>query len=63
MWRGEDVGTLLELLEKNRAELNQNREVPVDYAIGYGKILEEEGMRKADKMMYENKFKMKSVKR
>lgn len=63
LWRGEDVGTLLELLEKNRAELNQNREVPVDYAIGYGKILEEEGMRKADKMMYENKFKMKSVKR
>lgn len=51
---------VLELLESNCLKLNEKRIIPVSYAIGYGKILEEKGIEKADKMMYENKLKMKA---
>lgn len=59
LWRGNDANAFLELLEQNRIKLNENRVISVSFAIGYGKILEEGGMEKADKMMYENKAKMK----
>ena len=60
LWNGKDANQFLEALEKNCEQLNENRIIPVSFAIGYGKILEEDGILKADKMMYENKARMKA---
>ena len=59
LWKGDDANIFLEELEKNRLLLNEGRVIPVSFAIGYGKILEKDGIEEADKMMYENKVKMK----
>jgi len=59
LWNGTDPQQYLKALEKNRVQLNKERIIPISFAIGYGKILEEDGIQKADKMMYENKCKMK----
>lgn len=59
LWTGGDAQEYLIRLEENCRRINQKREIPVDFAIGYGKILEEDGIQKADRMMYENKSKMK----
>lgn len=58
-WRGRDVEELLELLENKRNELNRRRMVPLNFAVGYGRISDMDGMEKADRMMYENKARMK----
>lgn len=63
LWKGKDAKIFLEELEKKRLRLNEGRAIPVSFAIGYGRILEEGGIEKADKMMYENKAKMKGGKR
>ena len=47
------------LLDKNCSQLNEKRIIPVDFAIGYGKLQDEDGIDKADRMMYENKAKAK----
>ena len=60
LWNGTDAEEFMKSLEKNCKKLNRERVVPVSFAIGYGKILEEVGLEKADRMMYENKAKMKS---
>ena len=62
LWRGTNVEQLLEVLEKNRKRLNHGRVVPLSYAVGYGRILEADGIEKADRMMYENKVRMKKNK-
>lgn len=60
LWRGEDIHAFLETLEANRVRLNKERIIPLSFAIGYGNLSDEDGMEKADKMMYENKIKMKN---
>lgn len=62
LWKGEDIGGFLEVLEKERVKLNSERIIPVSFAIGYGRLSEDDGMEKADRMMYENKAAMKSLK-
>lgn len=62
LWKGADADKFLEILDKNCKQLNKERIIPVSFAIGYGKILEEDGLRKADMMMYENKVRMKGGK-
>lgn len=60
LWKGNDVDSFLKLLHHKNQVLNRTRTVPVSFAIGYGKILDSTGMEDADKMMYENKIKMKA---
>lgn len=59
LWRGTDTATFLEKLEKNSRQVNEPRIIPVSFAIGYGRILDSDGLKKADKMMYENKIRIK----
>ena len=59
LWNHSNPSALLNTLEKNRQQLNQTRMVPISFAIGYGRILEENGLESADHMMYENKRHMK----
>ncbi len=59
LWNGTDAKSYLKSLEENCKQLNKERIIQISFAIGYGKILEKDGMEKADKMMYENKAKMK----
>ncbi len=54
-----DISTFLEELEKNRKEYNKDMLFPISFAIGYGQLLDPDGIETADKMMYENKKKMK----
>ncbi|MGN0140912.1 MAG: GGDEF domain-containing protein [Roseburia sp.] len=61
LWRGEQADAFLEMLEEKRIQLNKERVVPVSFAIGYGRISEEDGIEKADRMMYENKRRMKET--
>ena len=60
LWKHDNPALLLDLLEENRQKLNLTRIIPVSFAIGYGHILDENGMDKADNMMYENKRRMKA---
>lgn len=60
LWKGNDAEDFLKLLEHKRQILNKQRNVPASYAIGYGKILDSNGMEDADKMMYRNKAEMKA---
>ena len=60
LWKGTDVNEFLTLLEKKRVKLNEERIIPLNFAIGYGKILEENGIVGADEMMYGKKRKMKA---
>lgn len=59
LWKGTDADRYLEALDKNCRKLNEYRIIPISFAIGYGRILEQDGIHKADKMMYENKARMK----
>lgn len=59
LWKGTDADSYLEALDKNCKQLNVNRTVPLNFAIGYGKVLERDGAEKADRMMYANKIRMK----
>lgn len=63
LWKGNDAPAFLKLLEQKNRVLNKTRHIPVSFAIGYGKILDSNGMENADQMMYENKAKMKAQKR
>lgn len=63
LWQGEDPDALLRKLEQNCCRTNETRILPMHFAIGYGRILEEDGMQKADRMMYENKARMKGKSR
>lgn len=62
LWKGEDIHVLLDSLSQNCAQLNRKRVIPISYAIGYGKVLDKNGIDKADKMMYEHKRSMKENK-
>lgn len=59
LWSGTDADKYLEALDENCKRFNRNRTVPISFAIGYGKILEDDGVEKADRMMYANKARMK----
>ena len=63
LWKGSDAQAFLKLLNHKNKELNRTRHIPVSFAIGYGKILDSNGMEDADAMMYENKAKMKQGRR
>ena len=63
LWKGSDADSFMELLQHKTQLLNKSRTVPVSFATGYGKLLDSNGMEDADKMMYENKAKMKAKKR
>ena len=64
LWHHDNPSSLLNTLEENRHKLNQTRMIPISFAIGYGRILDENGIDSADNMMYENKRRMKgNVKR
>ena len=63
LWKGTDPEAFLETLENNRQKLNKTLHVPVNFSIGYGKILDEGGIDHADNMMYSNKMKMRAKKR
>lgn len=60
LWNGEDAKQYLAALEECCRLVNQERAVPLEFAIGYGRVLEEDGLKKADRMMYENKIRMKA---
>ena len=60
LWKGQNPQVFLNVLANNTAKMNLNRSFPVSFAIGYGKILDSNGLEDADKMMYENKAKMKA---
>lgn len=60
LWNQDNPSILLNALEENRKKLNHSRLVPINFAIGYGRILDENGIDDADKMMYENKRSMKT---
>lgn len=62
LWHGTDADLFLNALETKCKSLNETRIIPVSFAIGYGKISEEDGLQKADRMMYENKARMKGIK-
>lgn len=59
LWNGTDADEYLKALDGTCKRLNKNRTVPLNFAIGYGKILEDDGIEKADRMMYANKIRMK----
>ena len=59
LWNGDDIPAFLESLEKNKKPYMKETVLPISFAIGYGKILDPDGVEIADKMMYENKTKMK----
>lgn len=59
LWNLDNPPAFLSTLEKNRQKLNLTRMVPISFAIGYGRILDENGIDSADSMMYENKRRMK----
>lgn len=59
LWHGADADGYLEALDANCKRVNKNRTVPISFAIGYGRVLEDDGAEKADKMMYANKIRMK----
>lgn len=61
LWNHTNPTSLLSELETNRQKLNQTRIVPVSFAIGYGHILDKNGIDHADEMMYENKRRMKGT--
>lgn len=63
LWKGNDAEDFLRLLNHKTKVLNKSRNIPVSFATGYGKILDSNGMEDADKMMYENKAKMKAKKK
>ena len=63
LWKGSDAEAFLELLYHKTKVMNKSRNIPVSFATGYGKILDSNGMENADKMMYENKAKMKANKK
>lgn len=60
LWKGQDPQLFLRTLTINTSNTNRHRSFPVSFAIGYGKILDSNGLEDADKMMYENKAKMKA---
>ncbi len=59
LWRGTDANDFLEKLEKNCKQVNESRIIPLSFAVGYGRILDRDGLKKADRMMYENKIRIK----
>lgn len=61
LWRGQNADALLHRLEEDCRRINETRIIPIQFAIGYGRIQEEDGIQKADKMMYQNKARMKGV--
>lgn len=63
LWKGCDAEGFLKRLYRKNQLLNKTRTVPVSFAIGYGKLLDSTGMEDADKMMYDNKAKMKAKKK
>ena len=63
LWKGNDAEDFLKLLYHKTKVMNKSRNIPVSFATGYGKILDSTGMEDADKMMYENKAKMKANKK
>ena len=54
-----DISTFLEELEVTKKMHDEDTLFPISFALGYGKILDPDGMENADQMMYENKKKMK----
>lgn len=60
LWKGQNPHIFLDTLEQNTKAMNLQRPFPVSFAVGYGKILDSTGLEDADKMMYENKLKMKA---
>ena len=54
-----DISTFLEELEITKKKYDADTLFPISFALGYGKILDPDGMENADQMMYENKKKMK----
>lgn len=54
-----DISTFLEELEMIKKSHDADTLFPISFALGYGKILDPDGMENADQMMYENKKKMK----
>ncbi|MGN0169800.1 MAG: GGDEF domain-containing protein [Lachnospiraceae bacterium] len=62
LWTGEDAGQFLTELEQTSHNINRERKVPLKFAVGYGRVLDEEGIMQADRMMYENKKQMKAKK-
>ena len=54
-----DISTFLEELEIIKRSHDADTLFPISFALGYGKILDPDGMEHADQMMYENKKKMK----
>lgn len=62
LWQGRDIDGFLEQLERDRVQLNSERIIPLSFAIGCGRLSEEDCMDKADRMMYENKAAIKAAK-
>ena len=60
LWKGQNPQVFLDVLANNTKAANLHRSFPISFAIGYGKILDSNGLEDADKMMYENKAKMKA---
>lgn len=58
LYRGDAKEFVLDLEEKCRKH-NQSSNIPISYAIGYCRIIEEDFIDKADKMMYEDKKRKK----
>ena len=59
LWNGTDVRALLKLLENNRMKLNENRMIPLSFAVGYGRLTDKDVLKEADQMMYEDKARIK----
>ena len=57
--RDRDVRALLKLLENNRMKLNENRMIPLSFAVGYGRLTDKDVLKEADQMMYEDKARIK----
>jgi diguanylate cyclase (GGDEF)-like protein len=58
----DDIDDFLGRLDRTRNDLNKSRMIPLSYALGYSRLFDEDGIKSADRMMYQNKREMKSKK-
>ena len=58
--RFDKSGKMRKKAAQNKKQYNKETLFPISFAIGYGSLLDPEGMERADKMMYENKKNMKA---
>lgn len=61
LYTASDTDDFFRRLEEARVRLNQNRIIPLSFALGSGQLLDADGMEKADQEMYQNKRAMKEA--